>query len=373
LSATAPSDRPETFDAESGPRGMAAAAAAFLPPPADRAPLARKRLKIWQIPSSWLCSIVGTCLAPADVDRIVRRAGIRFPDGTEAFDIHGFMVTRAAEQGRVGREINKAVDDKYAALVRKVGAETDQGRLGALWDELCGRGLVAGAYWAVMSHANVGEELKLHAFGEVHMLSHFMGGCNRHNAKELWLAQRRLERLADTLARARRQSQDTVTARERRIGELEQELSQARHERARAQAGRAPGGLGRGPQARGTDTAPCGTADASPRRAPGSRRSRPRIRDCGRCSGCWSRPRRPGHRWRRNHARSPRAPGRSRRSRAAASSTSAVAVSCCRICVCAPRPATPACCTTTAARRRACNRWGAWSTAPMRSSARSTA
>jgi prefoldin subunit 5 len=78
------------------------------------------------------------------------------------------------------------------------------------------------------------------------MLSHFMGGCNRHNVKELWLAQRRLERLTDTLARAQRQSQDTIAARDRRIGELERELGQAHHARARAQAGQAPGGPGRG-------------------------------------------------------------------------------------------------------------------------------
>ena len=41
----------------------------------------------------------------------------------------------------------------------------------------------------------------MHAFGEVHMLSHFMGGSNRHNVKELWLAQRRLDQLADAVAR----------------------------------------------------------------------------------------------------------------------------------------------------------------------------
>lgn len=201
-------DRPHLR--ETAPDLAAATAPAPRSPQAteERARPARKRLKIWEIPSGWLCSIVGTCLTPADVDRILRRAGVRFQDGTEAYDIHGFMVARGAEQGRIGREINKALDDKYAAMVRKISAEEGQERLAALWNELCGRGLVAGAYWAIMSHAQVAEELKVHAFGEVHMLSHFMGGYNRYSAKELWMAQRHIQRLTDKLAKARRQSQE---------------------------------------------------------------------------------------------------------------------------------------------------------------------
>jgi hypothetical protein len=109
-----------------------------------------------------------------------------------------------------------------------------------LWDDLCGRGLIAGAYWAIMSHGHVAEPLKMHAFGEVHMLSHFMGGCNRHNVKELWLAQRRLDQLADTVARARRQSQETIAARDQKISELERELRNARQQLATTHGGRPP-------------------------------------------------------------------------------------------------------------------------------------
>ena len=92
------------------------------------------------------------------------------------------------------------LDHKYGAILRKVADEPDEVRLAALWDELCTRGLVAGAYWAFISQAHVPEWLKTHAFGEVHMLSHFMGGFNRQSAKELWLAEREVGQLADKLA-----------------------------------------------------------------------------------------------------------------------------------------------------------------------------
>ena len=76
------------------------------------------------------------------------------------------------------------------------------------------------------------------------MLSHFMGGCNRHNVKELWLAQRRLDQLADAVGRARRQAQETIAARDRKISELEHALSKARQQIATTRGGqstRAPG------------------------------------------------------------------------------------------------------------------------------------
>ena len=224
--------------------GGAVPTGAALPLPEGRAQPARRRLKVWEIQTSWLCSIVGTCLTRSDVDRILKRAGVRFHDGAQAYDVHGFMVVRASERGRVGREINKTLDEKYAAVLRKVGAEPDHERLAALWNDLCARGLVAGAYWAIMSHAHVTEELKVHAFGEVHMLSHFMGGCNRHTAKELWAAERQIRELADKLARARRHGQETAAARERRIGELEQELKRTRYEvvKAYAASARRPAG-----------------------------------------------------------------------------------------------------------------------------------
>jgi Uncharacterized protein conserved in bacteria (DUF2325) len=226
-------DRPRSLEADR------AASAGASPGAERRAEPARRRLKIWEIQSNWLCSIVGTCLSSSDVDRILRRAGVRFQDGAEAYDIHGFMVVRASERGRVGREINKTLDEKYAAVVRKVGAEQDQGGLAALWNDLCARGQVAGAYWAIMSHAHVAEDLKVHAFGEVHMLSHFMGGYNRHSAKELWAAERRIQELEGRLARARRHGQETALARERRIGELERDLERSRSEALEAQAERA--------------------------------------------------------------------------------------------------------------------------------------
>jgi hypothetical protein len=202
-------------------------------PAARREGVARpaRRLKLWQIPANWLCSVIGTCLSPADVQQVLKRSAIRFPDGAYDYEIHGYVVGEARSDGRVGREIHKLLDQKYRALLRKVADEPEEG-LRALWDQLCQRGLVAGAYWALISHGHVPDWLKNHAFGEIHMLSHYMGGFNRQSARELWQAERGHQELADKLASQRRRAQDDLAARDRRIAELEQELQQTRHQLA---------------------------------------------------------------------------------------------------------------------------------------------
>jgi hypothetical protein len=191
-----------------------------------------RRLKVWEIPSNWLCSVIGTCLTPADIQQILKRSAIRLRDGAYDYEIHGYVVGQAQGDGRVGREINKMLDHKYRAILRKVADQQDEVRLAALWDELCSRGLVAGAYWAFISQAHVPEWLKTHAFGEVHMLSHFMGGFNRQSAKELWLAEREAGRLADKLAGQRRRARDDLAERDQRIAALEHELQQTRSQLA---------------------------------------------------------------------------------------------------------------------------------------------
>jgi hypothetical protein len=187
-----------------------------------------RRLKIWEIPANWLCSVIGTCLTPADIQQILKRSAIRLRDGAYDYEIHGYVVGQAQDDGRVGREINKMLDHKYRAILRKVADEQDEVRLAALWDDLCRRGLVASAYWAFISQGHVPEWLKTHAFGEVHMLSHFMGGFNRQSAKELWLAEREVSQLADKLASQRRRARDDLAERDRAIAKLEEELQQTR-------------------------------------------------------------------------------------------------------------------------------------------------
>ena len=193
----------------------------------------RRRLRLHELEQGFHCSIVGTCLTPGMARQIIRRAKLSFDHDTQDYRLHSVLVSEAGRPGIVSRLITKTLDQSFAGILRRVAATSGMEELGRLWDELCEKGEVAGAYWSFLTHAHVPAELRVRVFGEVHMLSHFIGGHNRASAKALWLAERRAEQLAERLARSRRQAQATLAERDRRIAELEAELAATRTELAR--------------------------------------------------------------------------------------------------------------------------------------------
>ena len=187
-----------------------------------------KRYRIWEIPGTVQCSIVGTCLDRRDIAAIIRKGRVRVTPGASEYQIHGYFVQEACKSGPIAQLIQKTLDRKYAGAVARVGRMRDADELRAYWDHACAKGDVAGPYWALSSHRHVGEPLRYAAFGDVHMLSHFMGGVNRSDARQVWAAERRIGELEARLARVRRQGEETLAERDARIAALEAELAQMR-------------------------------------------------------------------------------------------------------------------------------------------------
>jgi len=203
-----------------------------------------RRYKIWEIPGTVQCSIVGTCLDRRDIQALMRKGKVRTQPGATEYQIHGYFVQEATQPGLIGQLIHKTLDRKYAAQVARVGRMRDADALEAYWNDACAKGQVAGAYWALSSHRHVGDKLRYAAFGDVHMLSHFMGGVNRADAQALWAAERRVAELEQRLERVRRRSQASLAERDARITALEGEIQQMRSFCVRlqpAQAGRDDG------------------------------------------------------------------------------------------------------------------------------------
>ncbi|MGI9505754.1 MAG: DUF2325 domain-containing protein [Geminicoccaceae bacterium] len=190
----------------------------------------RKRRKLFELEHWLMCSIVGTCLGPPDLDRVVKRHRLHFGENVREHQLHSFFVERAAEDCPIGRTMNKILDEKFSRAVKLVSQETDEVRLQALWEEFCAKGHVAAGYWAFMCHSHTPISLRNDIFGDVHMLSHFMGGHNRQNAKALWQAEQQVEQLSSRLSKARQHAQETIADRDLRIGELESELQETREQ-----------------------------------------------------------------------------------------------------------------------------------------------
>ncbi len=198
-----------------------------------------KRFRIWEIPGTVQCSIVGTCLDRRDIALLIRKGQVRVTPGASDYQVHGYFVQEACKAGPIGQLLQKTLDKKYAAAVARVGRTREPAELRTYWDRVCAKGDVAGPYWALLSHRHVADDLRNAAFGDVHMLSHFMGGLNRGDARQVWAAERRIRELEDRLARVRRQAEATLAERDARIAALEEEVQQMRSFCVRLQPPRA--------------------------------------------------------------------------------------------------------------------------------------
>ena len=197
----------------------------------NRAGTGRRRL--WEIHPGYHCSICGTCLSLAELRRIAGKVGLRLQPGATEYEIHGYFVKLAAEPGREAKSMHKLLDRKYRTAVercRRIGSEAE---LRAFWEASLDKGDVPGPYWALMTHPLASKALALHAFCEVHMLSHLAGASNRGDIRRLNALEAERRALSEELAVARRQASESE-AEVRRLGERHEAGARMLEDRTRA-------------------------------------------------------------------------------------------------------------------------------------------
>ena len=138
-----------------------------------------RRRKLWEINPGWHCSIVGTCLTLGDLRNLAKKLGYSADDIREAdYFLHGAFVTEAGSRSRVAKLLHKLLDRKHAAAIRRFQACTNKASLADAWEEAFKSGDIPGPYWAVISHPHLDRNLGTTVYGDVHMLSHLLGGSN---------------------------------------------------------------------------------------------------------------------------------------------------------------------------------------------------
>ena len=170
------------------------------PPP----PALHKRLRLWELPPSLHCAILGTCLGFADLVKTGRKAGIApEPDATD-YEVHAWFVQRSCEPGNLSRLLHKRLDRSWRSAVEAARAARDEAGLAAFWTRSVAKGDIPGPFWALMTHPAATEDLRSRAYGDVHMLSHRMGTANRDASRRLQAAEAERDDLSGRLADATR-------------------------------------------------------------------------------------------------------------------------------------------------------------------------
>lgn len=132
----------------------------------------RSRLKLHALDGHFHCSLIGTCLGPGELRKLVPRHADVDRLKADDLEIHHAAVQLAGEGGPGSKALHKLLDSRYAAEIRRFQAWRSEAEVRDAWRNCLQRGEVPGAYWALMTHPAVTPALRQLAFGEVHMLSH---------------------------------------------------------------------------------------------------------------------------------------------------------------------------------------------------------
>jgi hypothetical protein len=190
-----------------------------------RAELTRRR--IWELGSSFHCSIIGTCLTTAELRQILVKIGLPGVDKENDHELHGRAVLLAGKRDVGSKLLQKALDRRHRSALIQFGKARNDAELRALWANAVENAEIPGAYWAVLTHARTPEELARHVFGEVHMLSHLVGAANRADIRRLRSLEAENAALQEKVARQQQQLRNLVVQRDVTIANLQDMLGKA--------------------------------------------------------------------------------------------------------------------------------------------------
>lgn len=137
------------------------------------------RKKLWELMPNLHCSVIGTCLTAPELRKVLGRFAELELQRLSDLEVHEQGVSAAGRHDDAGRALQKALDRRHEAVLRRFAGAASAAELRQLWHEARQHGDLPGAYWATLTHARITDELVHEAFGEVHMLSHLVGAANR--------------------------------------------------------------------------------------------------------------------------------------------------------------------------------------------------
>lgn len=209
-----------------------------------------QRLRVWEIASTFHCSVLGTCLPLSELHDIARRARYGLPPRASAYEVHSYFVKSLTTCNGLSKLVDKALEKRHENATRVIRRAKNEQELEVRWKETLEAGNVAGAYWAVMSHPLSTEALQWRLFGDVHMLSHLLGASRRSDLCRLHKLEVLCAELESELAFVKHQHRailkqkhklaDDLTEKSRAVERLDQRLALAQ---GRISALRTQGGV----------------------------------------------------------------------------------------------------------------------------------
>ena len=193
------------------------------PAPIGTLPITRQRTKLWELTGSVHCSVIGTCLTTAELRRAMARLAKTDIAHISDHDLHSEAVGLCGHNNLCSKLLQKTLDQRHLLVIKQFSRLQGEAAVLEKWREARQAGDIPGAYWAVLTHPDLGHTGLRQAFGDVHMLSHLIGSANRADVKRLAVLETEKTALLAKVERQQMRLQEAITTRDatiRRLGLL---------------------------------------------------------------------------------------------------------------------------------------------------------
>lgn len=138
----------------------------------EKSPPVRQRKRIWEIEDSFKCPLIGTCLGRVELRRLSRERVFEIEPGLDDYQLHSRFIRISAQENMQSRALHKYLEKKYRQRTKKYLQVATDREIRSLWEEDLSEGRVDSAWWAILTHPLVSEELVNQLYGQLHMLGH---------------------------------------------------------------------------------------------------------------------------------------------------------------------------------------------------------
>ncbi len=195
----------------------------------DEVPVVRmgRRRKLWELPHTYHCALIGTCLPVPEMRRLAPHSGYDVSKMSD-YSLHTVIVGYCENRDALTEAIQRFLDKRHAQAIARFAPATAVADIGALWHDAlaCGED-IPGALWAAWTHPAMDDELGRDVHGDIHMISHQAGASVRADLRQMEQHKHDATRLRGEAETLRRSLSEAQQARDTAIAALRRELAAA--------------------------------------------------------------------------------------------------------------------------------------------------